>query len=322
MKIPFLCLLLMAASLGISGCGAVQTNHSLLAAIPKSVVFSNVALGTSNSQTIKITNSGSTTLTLNSATITGTGFSIAGLAAPANLDAGESTTFNVLFAPKSAGPVSGRITLISDDPNSPELIITLAGMGVLSDAKLQANPSSLDFISVTVGNSVQQTVTISNTGNTDVTISSAGVNADGFSITGLAASITAPITLIAGQNLPLSVEFTPNRAERFSGSITVASNAPAIGVSLVGTGVEAGSHAAILNWTASTTSTVVGYNVYRASTTGGPYSKLNSSSLAGLTFTDSTVVPGQTYFYVLTAMDSSGIESAITVEVSGMIPTP
>ncbi|MGH9703414.1 MAG: choice-of-anchor D domain-containing protein, partial [Candidatus Acidiferrales bacterium] len=170
---------------------------------------------------------------------------------------------------------------------------------------------------VTVGNSVQQTVTISNTGNTDVTISSAGINAADFSITAL----TAPIKLTAGQNMPLTVNFAPNRAERFSGSLEVASNAPSIGVSLVGTGTEAGPHAAVLNWTASTTRTVVGYNVYRGSTAGGPYTKLNSSSVADLTFTDSTVVPGQTYFYVLTAVDSSGIESAITGEVSGLIPT-
>lgn len=77
----------------------------------------------------------------------------------------------------------------------------------------------------------------------------------------------------------------------------------------------------MVSWTAST-STVAGYNIYRGLTTGGPYTLLNSSPVNALTFTDSTVVAGQTYFYVVTAVDSSGTESVNSAEVSGTIPTP
>jgi len=102
----------------------------------------------------------------------------------------------------------------------------------------------------------------------------------------------------------------------------VASNAPTLTIALTGTGAAAGAHSAALSWTASTSSGVAGYNVYRGTTTGGPYTKLNSSIVAGLTFTDSTVVAGHTYFYVVTAQDGTGTESVFSVEVSGTIPTP
>jgi fibronectin type 3 domain-containing protein len=67
---------------------------------------------------------------------------------------------------------------------------------------------------------------------------------------------------------------------------------------------------------------VVGYNVYRGTTTGGPYSKLNSSAIVTTFYSDSTVKSGSTYYYVTTAMNSSGAESIKSNEVRTAIPTP
>jgi fibronectin type 3 domain-containing protein len=74
-----------------------------------------------------------------------------------------------------------------------------------------------------------------------------------------------------------------------------------------------------LTWNAST-STVVGYNVYRGTVSGGPYAKINSSLVAALNYTDSSVQSGTTYHYVTTAVDSSGNESVFSNEVSAAIP--
>jgi len=74
-----------------------------------------------------------------------------------------------------------------------------------------------------------------------------------------------------------------------------------------------------LTWNAST-STVSGYNVYRGTVSGGPYTKINVSLVAVLNYTDSTVQSGTTYFYVTTAVDSSGSESVYSNEVSAPIP--
>ena len=74
-----------------------------------------------------------------------------------------------------------------------------------------------------------------------------------------------------------------------------------------------------LSWTAST-STVSGYNVYRSTTSGGGYTKLNSSLVANVNYTDSGVQNATTYYYVTTAVDSSGDESAYSNEASAVIP--
>jgi hypothetical protein len=79
------------------------------------------------------------------------------------------------------------------------------------------------------------------------------------------------------------------------------------------------NHSVSLNWTAST-STVAGYNVYRATTSGGPYTKLNSSVVTGVAYTDSTVQSGLTYYYVTTAVDASGSESAFSNQATAIVP--
>jgi hypothetical protein len=82
-------------------------------------------------------------------------------------------------------------------------------------------------------------------------------------------------------------------------------------------------HPTILNWVASTSSNLAGYNVYRSTTSGGTYTKLNSSLVAGTTFTDATCQSGQTYYYAATAVDTSGNESAYSSPpVPAVIPTP
>jgi fibronectin type 3 domain-containing protein len=71
----------------------------------------------------------------------------------------------------------------------------------------------------------------------------------------------------------------------------------------------------------SVSSNVAGYNVYRATTSGGPYTKLNPSAVTGVTYTDSTVQSGRTYYYVTTAVDSSSHESAFSNQATAIIPT-
>ncbi len=82
------------------------------------------------------------------------------------------------------------------------------------------------------------------------------------------------------------------------------------------------SHTVALSWVVSTTATVTGYNIYRSTVSGGQYVKLNSLLVGGIAYTDTTVVSGSsiTYYYVTTAVDSSGIESAYSNQVSATVP--
>ena len=184
---------------------------------------------------------------------------------------------------------------------------------------LNDSTTSLNFASVNIGSNSSLGVTFTNAGNSDVTVSSITIAGAGFTASG----VSRGQILIPGQTAVLNVTFTPAMATGVTGSVTVASNAtnsPAT-ITLSGTGVQPVSHSATLDWTAST-STVVGYNAYRSAVSGGPYTVMNSTLATTTQYVDSAVRAGQTYFYVVTAVDSSGVESTFSNEVSATIPTP
>ena len=62
---------------------------------------------------------------------------------------------------------------------------------------------------------------------------------------------------------------------------------------------------------------IVGYNVYRGSQSGGPYTKINTVLQAS-----TNVSGGQTYYYVTTAVDANSVESAHSNEAQAVIPFP
>ncbi len=301
----------------LNGTG-VGAGQPVIAVNPTSVSFGSVTVGAPNSQTILIQNNGTASLTISQATASGTGFSISGLAIPATIASGGSTTFNVAFAPANGGAVSGSISLVSNAAGSP-LAIPLSGTGVASTLLLGASTTSLTFPSVAVGGSSAQSVTLTNNGNSTVTIGTVGATGAGFSASGVAAGQM----IGAGQTATLSVAFAPASTASVSGTVSVTSNATnsPINIAVSGTGTQAVAHSVSLSWTAST-STVAGYNVYRSTVSGGPYTLISTSPVAGVTYTDTAVQAGVTYFYVVTAVDANGNESAFSNEAPVTVPTP
>ncbi|MFX0015903.1 MAG: DOMON domain-containing protein [Candidatus Hermodarchaeota archaeon] len=76
----------------------------------------------------------------------------------------------------------------------------------------------------------------------------------------------------------------------------------------------------ILNWNVPQTNssyTIIKYIIYRSSTSGGPY--INLANTTALSFIDTTVLEGNTYYYIVTAINSIG-ESENSNEVSIVIP--
>ncbi len=69
-----------------------------------------------------------------------------------------------------------------------------------------------------------------------------------------------------------------------------------------------------LNWSDNSEPDLAGYTVFRADTAGGPYTSL-APGLAASVYSDTGVVNGTTYYYVVTATDTSGNESANSNEV-------
>jgi hypothetical protein len=299
-------------NISLSGTGVAP---GLLAANPTSQSFGNVATGNTKTLSQTLANSGGSALTISQITPSGSGFSLSGINPPVTLNAGQSYTFNVTFTPEAGGAASGTLAVASNGSN-PNLSVSLSGTGV-APGQLGIGPSSINFGNVTVGSSSAQSGTLTASGGS-VTIASASINSTEFALSG----ISLPVTLASGNSASFTVRFTPQASGAASANLTFASNAsnaPTV-ESLSGTGTAPVQHSVALNWNASTSSNVVGYNIYRGTISGGPYTKINSALNSTTSATDTTVVNGLTYYYVVTAVDSSALESSYSNEVQAVIP--
>jgi Abnormal spindle-like microcephaly-assoc'd, ASPM-SPD-2-Hydin len=208
-------------------------------------------------------------------------------------------------------------------------LLVLAGCAGISSAskqppppgpttgQLSVSPSTMSFGNVSVGSNASQTATLT-AGIADVAVASAAWNGDGYSVSG----ITFPVTVPSGQSVKYTVTFAPPAAGSAPGSISFVSDASdsSLTQTLTGSGTQASSsHTVALSWGASTSS-VVGYNIYRGAQSGGPYSRLNSTPMAGTSFTDNTVASGATYYYVATSVDSNSSESTYSNQATAEIP--
>jgi hypothetical protein len=82
-----------------------------------------------------------------------------------------------------------------------------------------------------------------------------------------------------------------------------------------------GLHSVSLTWTASTSTGITGYKVYRATTTTGTPSLIASLG-ATTSYIDNSVVSGLTYYYTVTAVDGSGKASPNSNQAQAVIPIP
>ncbi len=302
-------------SIPLSGTGVTP---GTLSASLTPLAFGSVQTGNSKNLSETLTNTGGSSVTISAANLTGAAFSISGLTLSLTLAPSHSVTFTATFKPASAGAASGSLSVVSNASNSP-LKIALSGTGTAAGT-LAVSPTSLGFGNVTVGSNSALNGKLTASG-ASVTVSSAGMtgtNSSEFALSG----ITLPVTISAGQSATFTVTFTPGASGAASASLSFASNAsnsPAV-QSLTGTGTAATQHSVDLTWDSSTNA--VGYNIYRGTVSGGPYStKLNTSLNATTAFTDSTVVSGHTYYYVTTAVDGDSDESGYSNQAQAIIPS-
>lgn len=229
-------------------------------------------------------------------TITGTGFqSGAGVKFGSLQSSAVSVTSSTQISAMTPAESSGTVGITVSDPNG-------------QSASL---PSSFTFTS---GPSVTSVSPNSGpvTGGTTVTILGSGFQSGaGVQFGGLAATSE---TLVSSTELK---------------AVSPASTGGTVSVTVTNTGSQTSTlasaytyfHIVDLAWTDSSSS-ISGYNVYRSSTSGGPYTRVNSSLVSGTSFTDSNVQAGQTYFYVTTAVSSNNVESGYSTQAQAIVPSP
>lgn len=112
-------------------------------------------------------------------------------------------------------------------------------------------------------------------------------------------------------------KFLYTSARKFRVAVTVPPDVapPALPMGLSAT-TSGKSHVVTLQWLANTEADIAGYNVYRSLTSGTDYERLNSSLITKLSYKDSGLEKGKTYYYVVTAVNTSGGKSGYSNEVA------
>ncbi len=305
-------------------------------------------LGDNSSQFTVVVSNAIGSITSSAATLTVTASAVAPsiITQPVSVTvgAGQTASFSITAAgtgplayhwSKNGTPIGGATaasyttpaTTSSDNGSQFTVVVTNSVNSITSNAgiltvnsvlgALTPNFSALPFGNVNTNATSTLPVIFTNSGTANITISNVSVSGAGYGASG----IPVGQILTGGQTATLNVTFTPAGTGSVPGSATVTSNASnsPVTVTLSGTGVQPVVHSVTLGWIASSSTGVTGYNVYSATTSGGYTTPVNPSPITGTTFTDSTVQGGQTYFYVVTAIDA-GVESLHSIEVSVMVP--
>jgi Abnormal spindle-like microcephaly-assoc'd, ASPM-SPD-2-Hydin len=122
-----------------------------------SVAFGNVALNTPSTMPLILTSTGTAPVTINSATPTGSGFTVSGVTFPVTLNPTQAVTLIVQFDPAVFGAATGQLTIASNSSTNPAANIPLSGTGVPAGtlSTLSCDTASLtgagtDFCTVTL----------------------------------------------------------------------------------------------------------------------------------------------------------------------------
>jgi hypothetical protein len=107
---------------GVAGAGLTVSSST--------VAFGNVAVGTTSTQSVTLTSSGTAAVIVSGATLSGTGFTMSGATFPLTLTAGETATLSLQFDPATAGAATGSLTITSDASSNSTAIAALSGTGV------------------------------------------------------------------------------------------------------------------------------------------------------------------------------------------------
>lgn len=281
---------------------------------PGSIAFGGQLINTdAPAQTITVSNPGTTTLHVNSLSVSGdpdfftlTNNCVSGT----GVVPGGTCSIQVEFAPKSVGVGSATLSIGSDAPNSPTNV-PLSGNGVNSSPTL--SPTSLSFGNVFVGKtSGGKSVQLTSNGPSALAISSISVSA------GFIQTNNCPASLSPGSSCNINVSFKPLAPGAVAGALSIVNNGLGSpqSVALSGNGLDFSVSASPSSATV-TAGQKAGYTI-TVSAQGGSYSTNVALSCSGLptgvkcSFSPSGVSPG-----------SSSAGSSLTVSTtSGSTGTP
>ncbi len=135
---------LTASAGGVSESFALQLQPGpTLSLSTTSVDFGDVGVNTLASQTLTLSSTGSTAVTINASSLSGAGFTASGASFPLTLNPNQSATLTVQFDPTVAGAARGQLTLTSNSADGASKKVGLAGRGVPVLSALSCSSGSM-----------------------------------------------------------------------------------------------------------------------------------------------------------------------------------
>jgi hypothetical protein len=223
-------------------------------------------------------------------------------------------TASVNLTGLAAGTYNATVTVTASGVSAKTLPVTLTMTTTTTGATIGFNPTSLTFTGTVGGtNPAAKPINISNTGGGTLSWT-ASDNAAWLTLSPVSGTNSGTVT--ANVNLTGLATGTHNAIITITASGST--NSPRqIPVSLT-LSVTAAS-TATLTWNASTESDLTGYKVYRGTASGTYGAPLTTLPKMTTSYTTTGLLTGTTYFFVITAYDSSGNESIFSNEVSKSI---
>lgn len=219
--------ILSTVTVTLTGFGLAAPNISTSTGL---IDFGSVNVGTSLVKDFKINNTGIVNLNVSSISANNTSFTVA----PSNVSIvpGSFADATVTFTPMSKNESFAKLTLISNDSDTPQKTIDLHGSGV--SPSIVASPLVLDFLNVTTNTESTKQLLIQNTSTAPLIVSNITLSNTSF-------SIEETFPFIVTSSKVVNVKFVPTSLSFSEGTLTIVSNDldnPSISVVMQGSGVH------------------------------------------------------------------------------------
>lgn len=229
-------------TVALNGTGVSVSLPQIIASTP-ALAFGEMQVGSSRMLEVSLTNTGTATLTLLTATVSGNAaFTLQQAPTfPVMVSPNASVALRMQYQPSAEGSVTGVLEIESDADNTPNLIVALSGTGTpVPMALIDVNPLDIAFAEVEVGASRIVPVTISNSGTADLRVTDLVLTTSTGTDFSLVSAPPVPATVQPNTAITLDVRYEPMAVGTATGTLRIESDSletPAVTVPLSGTGV-------------------------------------------------------------------------------------
>lgn len=220
--------------------------HSLAAGA--TITFPSVDINATTTATVLVSNGGTATGTISDISVTGTGFRLVNSnLLPANVPAGQTLVFGIVFAPTQIGSFTGTFAIsvagasiagnLAGSTPPPNLALKYVDPTTSNTLPLPAG-STLPFPNTQVGATTTITVLISNSGAGSGSVSAIALGAGSASAFQLVSLPPLPILVPPSQQLTFGIRISPQQQQLFTDTLNVTLNGQVTSVNLQAQGIQ------------------------------------------------------------------------------------